>query len=66
MNWIAELGIILFTFNALSGAWVAIVLGAIYLLWKFLRFSDNYRLEQKKIEIIMGWVNTNGSKRNKK
>lgn len=61
MNWIAELGIILFTFNAIAGINVAILLAVIYLLWGAIKTITAYRMAVK----IMGRC-CNDIKRNKK
>lgn len=61
MNWIAELGIILFTFNAIAGINVAILLAVIYLLWGAIKTITTYRMAVK----IMGRC-CNDIKRNKK
>lgn len=70
MNWIAELGVILFTFNALAGPIWAAVLGLLYLFWSFLKTITAYRMAKKvyesSIKIDFYGGGKNGSKRNKK
>jgi membrane-bound ClpP family serine protease len=61
MNWIAELGIILFTFNALVGMNAAILLGVIYLLWGAIKTITAYRMAVKITQRCF-----DGIKRNKK
>ena len=63
MNWLAELGIILFTFNALVGINAAVLLAIIYLLWSWIKVITAYKMEQKILVKIMGDKNV---KRNKK
>jgi hypothetical protein len=60
MNWLAEIGIILFTFNALAGINAAILIAVIYLLWSAIKTITAYRMIAK---IAMGCCNV---KRNKK
>ncbi len=63
MNWIAEIGIILFTFNALVGINAAVLIAIIYLLWSWIKLITAYKMEQKILVKIMGDKNV---KRNKK
>ena len=68
MNWLAELGIILFVFNALFGPVVAIILAVLYLFWGIIKFITMVRIadfKARKIIKEMGCFK-NGSKREKK
>jgi hypothetical protein len=65
MNWIAELGIILFTFNALGGPIAAVLIAIIYALWKIAKVPIEYQYDVA-IHQIYCEGGRNGSKRNKK
>jgi hypothetical protein len=63
MNWIAEIGIILFTFNALVGINAAVLIAIIYLLWGAIKTITAYRMISK---IAMGCCNVKGNKKQSK
>jgi hypothetical protein len=60
MNWLVELGIILFTFNALFGPVVAGCLAVLYLFWNAIKTITAYRMMDK---IVKGCCD--GDKRSK-
>jgi hypothetical protein len=53
MNWLVELGVILFTFNALFGPVVAGCLAVLYLFWSAIRQITAYRMA-KKLMVFTG------------
>jgi len=67
MNWIAELGIILFTFNALYGWQMAFFMALLYAFWSGIKTITAYRMAKKltdSITIEMG-CKYDGNKRSK-
>jgi hypothetical protein len=67
MNWLAELGIILFTFNALLGPLAAVLLAVLYLLWSGIKTITAYRMANKLTKNYFAEIEVkcNGNKRSK-
>lgn len=64
MNWLVELAIILFAFNAVLGIQVAIAAGVLYVLWSGIKVITAYRAAKKIVEeLCKGCRNETNKKR---